>query len=338
MVTIKDVSRLSGFSVTTVSKVLNNYPDISEATRVKIIDICNEVGYVPNSSARSLKTHRSYTIGIVFEEETNQGLNHPLFSRILESFKREAEKAGYDIMFLARSMGKQNGSYLEHSKRKQVEGVLVLCADFNSKEIIELSESDIPTTIIDFAVENTVNITSDNDKGVRLAINHLLALGHEKIAHIYGDKDSLIGGQRKESFEAVLKENGLPVKEDYLVSGEFFSREEGREAMAELLSLDTPPTAVFCASDMLAIGAVEAAKAAGKLVPEDCSIIGFDGIDLGQMITPRLTTVKQDTEEMGRLAASNMIGLIESKKAKKTDKTIQVDTSLMIGDSTSKAK
>ncbi len=336
MVTIKDISKISGFSVTTVSKALNNYTDISNATRDKIISICEEVGYVPNSSARSLKTHRSYTIGIVFEEETNQGLQHPLFSKILERFKSDVEAAGYDIMFLARSIGKQNGSYLQHSKRKQVEGVLVLCADFNSSEILELAASDIPTTVIDFAVENTINITSQNDQAVKTAIDYLVDLGHKKIAHIYGDRYSFIGGQRKRSFEEALKAQGLPVEESYLVSGEFFSRQEGYDAMNELLRLEDRPSAVFCASDMLAIGAIQAIKDASMRVPEDISVIGFDGIDLGQLITPRLTTIKQDTEEMGLLAAKHLIELIENKDRPKSFETINVPTALIVGESTKK--
>ena len=338
LITIKDISKASGFSVTTVSKALNDYPDISQTTKDRIIELCDKMGYVPNSSARSLKTTHSFTIGVVFEEVTNQGLQHPVFSRILESFKRQMEEEGFDLLFLAKRMGNQNGSYLQHSKRKQVEAILVLCADFNTPELEELYESDIPVIMIDFDVDNATSITSDNRKGVKQAVDHLIELGHEKIAHIYGDKDSFIGGQRKEYFEKSLKQSNIELKDEYLADGLNFSREEGYVAMKKLLELPDPPTAVFCASDMLAIGALEAASDKGIRVPQDISIVGFDGIDLGQLITPRLTTIKQDTEEMGRLAAVSMLGHIKKPKRAKQGKTVTVSTQLIEGDSTTTPK
>lgn len=331
MVTIKDVSKRSGFSVTTVSKALNNYPDISAHTRKTILNLCNEMGYIPNSSARSLKTHKSYTIGVVFEEVTNQGLQHPVFSRILESFKKEVENKGYDIMLLAKRMANQNGSYLQHSKRKQVEAILVLCADFNSEELIELYQSDIPVVMIDFAAEKAINITSDNASGVKMAVDYLVDLGHKKIAHIYGDQNSFIGGQRKEFFEINMAKHGLKIPDDYLHSGEFFSKEEGYQAMSAILKLKDQPTAVFCASDLLAIGAIEAVQDHGLKVPEDFSIVGFDGIDLAELITPKLTTIKQDTKRMGQFAAEKMLGMIDGVKKEKAEEIVSVDTFLVKG-------
>lgn len=334
MVTIKDISKASGFSVTTVSKALNDYPDISPHTKKSIRQLCDDMGYVPNSSARSLKTTHSFTIGVVFEEVTNQGLQHPVFSRILESFKKEVESKGFDILFLARQMGNQNGSYLQHSLRKQVEAILVLCADFNTPEMRELYHSNLPIVMIDFGADRVTNITSDNREGVFQAVNHLVHLKHEKIGHIHGDINTFIGGNRKEFFEQALKSKGLDVRDDYLVSGQYFSREEGYEAMHALMKLDDPPTAVFCASDMLAIGAVEAIRDAGKRVPQDVSIVGFDGIDLGQLITPRLTTIGQNTKEMGRLAATHMLAYVHDRTNAKQSKTITVDTALIEGEST----
>lgn len=334
MVTIKDISKASGFSITTVSKALNDYPDISKHTKALIRDLCAEMGYIPNSSARSLKTTHSYTIGVVFEEITNQGLQHPVFSKILESFKSELESQGFDILFLAKYMGNQNGSYLQHSKRKQVEAILVLCADFNTPEMIELYQSDIPIIMIDFDVNTATNITSDNQTGVYQAVKHLIDHHHQKIAHIHGERNTFIGGQRKEFFEQYLQEFGLEVNEAYMVPGNNFSKEEGYTAMQKLMALKTPPTAVFCASDMLAIGAIEAIHDAGMEVPKDFSIIGFDGIDIGQYITPRLTTIKQNTKEMGRLAAVHMLNHLDNGKDAKKGKTITVETELILGNST----
>ncbi|MFH5882176.1 LacI family DNA-binding transcriptional regulator [Liberiplasma polymorphum] len=334
MVTIKDISKKTGFSVATVSKALNNYPDISKATREEILKICSEMGYIPNFSARSLKTHRSHTIGIIFEEITNQGLQHPLFAKILESFKGLVESRGYDIMFLAKSMGKLDGSYLQHAKRKQVDGILVLCEDFNSEDMLELYESNMPLVIIDYNVPNGITITSNNEEAMNQGVLYLKSIGHEKIAHIYGDSTTYIGGTRKLAFEQSMIHSGLPLRDEFLVSGEYFSKEDGYRAMKKILKLPEQPTAIFCASDLLAIGAIQAIKEAGKKVPQDYSLVGFDGIDLGQLITPRLTTIRQDARKMGEIAARKVMQLIDNRDTSEIGETITVDTFLITGEST----
>lgn len=333
MVTIKDISKRSGYSVSTVSKVLNNYPDIPEPTKEIILNLIDEMKYVPNSTARSLKTAKSYTIGVIFEEITNQGLQHPLFSKILESFKSDVEKKGYDILFLAKSMGHQGGSYYEHSIRKQVDAVLVLCADFNSDDMVELYHSELPLVVIDYQVESAFTVTSNNAHGMKLGVDHLVALGHQKIAHIHGDLDTYIGGIRKEAFEMYMDHHGLKVPASYLVNGPFYSKENGYQAMQQLLALNDRPTGIFCASDLLAIGAIEAIKDAGLSVPEDFSIVGYDGIDLSQLITPRLTTIKQDSLSMGSMAADKMLSMIDSK-VKKEGESITINTEIITGQST----
>lgn len=334
MVTIKDVSKRSGYSITTVSKALNDYADISQATKKKILALCDEMGYVPNFSARSLVSKKSYTIGIIFEEITGIGLQHPLFSKILESFKSRVEVNGYDLMFLSKNMGSRHGSYLEHSRRKQVEAIFVLCSNFDAPEIKKLYESDIPVCVIDYSYANVSNVTSNNKRGVRQAITHLHNLGHTKIAHIYGALDLDIGRRRKEYFELAMQDLNIPVRDEYLVSGEYFSKENGYNAMNHLLELEDRPTAIFCASDMIAIGAIQAIKEANLSVPNDFSILGFDGIDLGQLISPRLSTIKQNTTKMGQIAATQILTMIEDKTHRQLRETITVDTTLLAGETT----
>ena len=173
MVTIKDVALRSGFSITTVSKALNNYSDISLSTKKMILELCDEMGYIPNLSARSLVTQKSYTIGIIFESVTGVGLEHPLFSKILESFKNVVEASGYDIMFLSKNMGNHGGSYLQHSKSKQVEAIFVLCGEFDNPEMQDLYSSDMPILVIDFGYAGVKNVASNNKSGVRQAVKYL---------------------------------------------------------------------------------------------------------------------------------------------------------------------
>ncbi len=336
MVTIKDISKKSGFSVTTVSKALNDYSDISQETKDLILGLASEMNYIPNSQARSLVTQRSYTIGIIFHENSGIGLQHPLFSKILETFKSEVENAGYDILFLSHKTGGQMGSYLQHSLRKQVEGIFVLCADFYSEELFELYNSSLPTVMIDFEQDKIINITSNNDQAVYLAVKYLYDHGHRKIATIHGGRNTYIGGTRKKAFEDSLESLGIELKYEYLVEGEHFSKENGYEAMNEILKLKDQPTAIFCASDMMAIGAIQAIQAVGKRVPEDYSIVGFDGIDAGQIITPKLTTIKQDTVTIGKMAANEILKMITKRKRVNPGKSIVVDGYLIEGETVKK--
>jgi LacI family transcriptional regulator len=334
MITIKDISKKSGYSITTVSKALNDYSDISDKTKKKILDLCDEMGYVPNLSARGLISKKSWTIGVIFEEVSGVGLQHPLFSKILESFKNSVEQFHYDILFLSKNMGSHYGSYLEHSKRKQVDGIFILCGEYGSKELNDLYRSNIPTVVIDYHLADTCNVTSNNRQGVVKAVEYFYKLGHKKIGNIYGGQYLEIGSQRKEYFENALQKFDLKLYPQFSVSGEFFSKEDGYNAMMKILELEDQPTAIFCASDMLAIGAIQAIHEVGKNVPEDYSIIGFDGIDIGQMITPRLTTIRQDTIKMGKLAAHQMMNMINDTNDRKSTKNIIVDTQLIVGEST----
>ncbi|AIO18696.1 putative HTH-type transcriptional repressor ExuR [Candidatus Izimaplasma bacterium HR1] len=329
MVTIKDVAKKSGYSITTVSKALNDYSDISDKTKKHILKLCKELGYVPNSSARSLISKKSYTIGVIFDEVTGVGLQHPLYSKILESFKLRVESQGYDVMFISKQ-----GSYLQHSQKKQVEAVFVLCADFESNDLKKLLESEIPVCVIDHESSMISSVTSNNKKGVNLVIKKLTNLGHKKIAHIYGDLNQEIGRKRKEYFEKAMIKSNLVVKADYLISGDHFSIEEGYNAMNHLLELDDKPTAIFCASDMLAIGAIQAINDEGLSVPKDFSIVGFDGIDLAQLISPRLSTIKQDTYKIGQIAANQIIQMINDKEHRQLKETITVDVFSLDGETT----
>jgi LacI family transcriptional regulator len=199
--------------------------------------------------------------------------------------------------------------------------------------MLELYHSELPLVVIDYQVENAFTVTSSNANGMKLGVEHLVHLGHTKIAHIHGDLDTFIGGIRKEAFEEYMHQNNLEIPENYLVNGPFYSKENGYQAMQQLLALEDHPTAIFCASDLLAIGAIEAIKDAGLNVPEDFSIIGYDGIDLSQLITPRLTTIRQDSAAMGLMAAEKMLNMIESKE-KKEGESITIRTELMMGQST----
>jgi DNA-binding LacI/PurR family transcriptional regulator len=313
LITIYDIAREAGVSPTTVSKVFNDYSDVSAKTRKKVLDTASKMGYFPNSSARTLITKRSWTLGVLFMERTGKGIRHPFFSAVLESFKNTAESKGYDLMFISQFIGGKKTSYLEHCRFRNVDGVVAVLLDLEQANVTELVNSDIPCVFLDYESAQAGTVCSDNINGSFQAVQYLHSLGHSRIAHISGGQNSFAGAKRQLGYELALQKLKLPKNEDYIAAGScFYTEESGYRAMNQLLDLDVPPTAVFAAGDNLAIGAMQAVKDRGLSVPEHMSIVGFDDIEMSAFITPALTTVRQDTAALGSRAAEILIHSIET--------------------------
>jgi len=325
MVTIYDIAKHSGYSIATVSKALNN-KNVSEKARLKIMDAVDELHYTPNSSARTLATNKSWIIGIVFDENLGFGLAHPFFSQVIEGFKKHVELYNYDLLFVSRHMGLQQETY-KHLLHRGVDGIAVI-QSFGDDELRK-SNLSIPTVYIDRPTNEPGSVYSDNRTGSSLAVNHLVDNGHTKIAHIMGDQTTYAGIERATGFRDAMNARGLEVREDYMVSGGYYSQAGGREAMIRLLALEDKPTAVFAAGDEMAIAAIRVIKESGLRVPEDISVIGFDDIKLAQHIDPPLTTVRQDKELIGQQAAIMLLDKINNKEDMTNDVKKMVPVSLV---------
>lgn len=309
MPTIYDVAKKSGYSITTVSKVLNNYPGVSKKAKEKVMIAVDELGYIPDSSARTLASKKSNMIAVVFSEAFEMGMAHPFFGEVIEGFKKQVELYQYDLLFVSRNIN-SNQNYYDHLKRRGVDGVIVINSFSEDEEINLFKESKLPTVFIDIHIENANVVYSDNILGCSLAINHLYSLGHRKIANIAGSSVSFTGAERIRGFEKAIQKYELNIPKEYMVDGGYFSYEGGRAAMLKLLALADRPTAVFVAGDQMAIGAIKVAKEMGVRIPEDMSVIGYDDISLAKHIDPPLTTIRQDTERMGRQAATLLLNEI----------------------------
>ena len=316
MVSMKDISAACGVSVATVSKALNDHHDIGEATKLHIKEVAKQMGYFPNASARTLKTNRSYNIGVLFVDEVPQsGLTHDYFSHILDSFKVTVEAQGYDITFINCNRGKKNTmSYLEHSKYRNVDGVLIACVDFKDPEVQELLQSDLPIVTIDYVYDNKLSVSSDNVMGIRDLVNYIYEQGHRKIAYIHGQHTAVTDARLK-SFYKTSADLGIEVNEDYLVEGLFRDIPNAQKATATVLDMKDRPTCIIYPDDFSAIGGINEIKARGLRIPEDISIAGYDGINIATRLEPQLTTIRQDTRMIGRVAAENLINLIEKPKS-----------------------
>ncbi|MCC5803720.1 MULTISPECIES: LacI family DNA-binding transcriptional regulator [Rossellomorea] len=325
MVTIYDLAKRTGFSSTTVSKALNNYTDVSQKTKQKILDAAAEMGYLPNAHAQSLSTKKSWTIGVMFAEDNEVGLKHPFFSALIESFRKYVEREGYDLIFASRNLRNRDTSYLEHFLYRAVDGIVVICSDPHDPQVQDMINSHLPIVVIDMSNQNCSVVYSDNIEGGRLAVKHLHSLGHTRIAHISGDPSIDAGAQRIKGFKKGMDEQHLPILDGYLVNGGMFSIEEGKAAMETLLELETIPTAVFVAGDHMAIGAMEAIKEKGLRIPEDISIIGYDDIEMSSYLTPKLTTVRQDTDRIGSRAGQLLMKQIIQKKKLLSTEVIPVE-------------
>jgi LacI family transcriptional regulator len=309
IITIKDISKKCNVSSATVSKALNGHSDIGEETAEHIRTAAREMGYFPNAMARALKTNRSNNIGVLFIDKTQSGLAHEYFSSVLNSLKVEAEQRGFDITFISRNIGNFKMSYLEHCKYRKCDGVVIACVNFDDPEVIELVKSDIPTVTIDHVFDNITAVLSDNINSVRSLVNHIYDLGHTKIAFIHGEKTS-VTQKRLASFHKTCDELGIFVPDKYIKAATYHDPNSSGEATKELLSLPDRPTCIMYPDDFSLIGGRNEIEKLGLTIPGDISVAGYDGINLSQVLRPRLTTWKQDTDTIGREAASRLIDSI----------------------------
>ena len=312
-VTIKDLSQHCGLSVSAISKALNNYTDISEETRAYVRKVAAEMGYFPNAQARALKTNRSYNIGVVYEDGNHYGLNHYYFTSLLNAFKSAVEAHGYDVTFINKNIGNGQLSYLNHCRYRSMDGALIACVDFYNPEVVELSQSSVPVVTIDHLFAGCACVISDNRAGIRDLVRHVAQLGHTRIAMIHGEF-SAVSDSRMSSFYETMNQLGLPVTPEYVIGSLYHNAEASREATQKLLALPERPSCILMSDDYAALGGIEAISEAGLRIPEDISIAGYDGILMSQLIRPRLTTIQQDTERIGKEAALLLVQRIEHRK------------------------
>lgn len=334
MTTIKDISKRSGFSVSTVSKALNNSSEIGEDTTAIIKKIALEMGYLPNAAARLLKTNKSFNVGILFIDEMQSGLGHEYFSAVIDSFKVEVESLGYDITFISTNIGNMKMSYYDHCKYRHIDGVVIASVDFNDQGVIDLIQSEIPVVTIDHIFNECTAILSDNLAGVQDLVNYIFNKGHRKIAYIHGE-DTSVTQRRIAGFHRACKTLGIKVPKEYIKEARYHDPKSSGLATRELLNLKDPPTCIMYPDDFSFIGGMNEIEKHELSIPDNLSVTGYDGIYLSQVLRPRLSTYKQNTEALGREAAINLIEAINEKETY-IPKQIWVKGELLKGDSVKK--
>lgn len=310
MVSIKELARCCGVSVATVSKALNDKGDIAEETKKRIREIANEMGYVPNASARALRSKKSHSIGVLFGRGEGEALTDEFFPRILNALKASIEKRGYEILFINKAISNNTLTYLEHCRYRGVDGVVLAYTYYREPEVMELIRSDLPVVTVDRAFAEKPSVCFDYEKGMRDLVNFVYEKGHRRIAYIHGE-NSLITAKRLESFYQTMKNLGLSVPDAYVKESRYLDCRKAGQLTGELLDMPNPPTCILYPNDFSAFGGIREIYGRKLTIPDDISIAGYDGIPLAREVTPELTTLKQDSDRMGEAVVEQLMSQIE---------------------------
>ncbi|MCF8000619.1 MAG: LacI family transcriptional regulator [Halanaerobiales bacterium] len=328
--TMKDIAERAGVSVATVSRVLNNTKPVSSELKKKVLDIVKETGYKPNALARSLIKQRTGTIGVIIPDMDNE-----TFADLIKGIELITDRNDH-VILVTNTMGevKKELEMFNLFEEKRLDGIIFSGVSLTEKHIDFFEKYKIPTVLVGqtFNKLDFPSVTIDNFQASFDITEYLIELGHQNIGMIRGPLyDIQAGKERLLGYKTALRENDYPVNNDFIIEGDF-TITSGYKAMEEIWSNELKPTAIFSASDKMAIGALNYCLDHGLKVPEDVSIAGFDDMELATAVRPALTTIHQDQVEKGIKTADILLDLIE--KEEKESYNIQLPYSLIERDST----
>ena len=308
--TLEEVARLAGVSRSTVSRVINDQPNVRPEVRERVWQVAREVGYQPHAAARSLVTSRTHVIGMVIPEAVTTLFTDPFFPLLLRGATEACNSHQYQLMLsLFTASADRQDIYQRILRSGYLDGAIVASASLDDPLISDLLRDRIPFVSVGRHPNKPVHyVDADNVSGARMAVEHLIRLGHRRIATITGPLDMIAGQERLSGYRQALEARGIPVEEELIVEGDF-TEASGTAGMQRLLPVS--PSAVFVASDMMAIGALRSLRQADRQVPQDIALVGFDDIPIASAIVPALTTVRQPIERMGSMAVEVLLSVLE---------------------------
>ncbi len=328
---IHEVAQRAKVSIATVSRTINGVPTVTPELSRRVWKAIEEVGYYPNTHARSLVSGRSRIFGLIVSEITN-----PFFPEIVQGFEDVSVHHNYEI--LTTSVGHDPRRLALSVRRmieRRVEGVAIVTFGLEEALFDELKSRNIPLVFIDVGppLPRVSNIKIDYVNGIRQAVQHLAALRHSRIAFISGPLSLKSAVARQRAFTESMEEIGLPVNPKYLIEGNH-TMEGGMAALKQILALRNRPTAVLCSNDMTAFGVIRQSYEEGIQIPRDLSLIGFDDIRLAQFMIPPLTTVKMSQTEIAQLAFNALLAEVQRETPSPNGTEYVLRTSLVLRDST----
>ena len=342
----KDIAELAGVSRSTVSKVVNNYANISDKTKKEVIEIIKKYGYVPHASARNLAGKSNKMIGVFITDVNHDSkklrvIESDYFSPFTTAAIDYADELEYNVLVLVIDKNREFEKARKLLYNKTVSGGIFIGVENNVQEIFKLIRSGCKLVIIDQekckdkTLDKHIIVNSKNLEGAYKATKHLIEYGHREIAHICGDMDKFSGFKRLEGYKKAMNEAGLPIKNEYIVEGDF-TEDSGYEGAKKLLKSKNKITGIFASSDTMAIGAMKVIKEMGLKIPDNISIVGYDDIKIASYISPSLTTIRVSILDMASIAVKSLINFIE--KDIKSSKYNTVSTELIVRESSKKIK
>lgn len=329
-VTLKDIADLANVSVATVSKIINNKDEeISEETRQRVKEIIARENYQPNILARSMITKRTNTLGLIIPDVRNL-----FFTDLVRGAEDFAYKHNYSILFCNTDDSiEKEMRYITTLLNKQVDGIVLVGSINRNKQLERKFRISVPVVTIDRDVnfkDISEKIILENVTGAYKALEHLISLGHRKIMFLSGFLDTRVSQERLEGYSKALANHNIIIDESLIHIGSF-SIEFGYKTIMKK-GIPEGVSAIFCGNDLIAFGAMKALKERGLKVPEDISVVGFDDIVFSSMITPELTTVRQPSYNLGRVAVKKLIEILENTSI---DEDIELKLELIVRESTS---
>lgn len=309
MVTIRKIAERCGVSTATVSKALNHAPDIGEDTAQRVRKTAQEMGYFPNAAARSLKTRHTRNLGVITSLRIANGMSHDFIARLISFIQNTAEENGYDITLLSNQMAGMN--FMEHCRYRNFDGVALVCCGFAREDVQEVLHGEIPCVCVDYQTPGYGNVMTDTRLALDQLVGYVYDQGHRRLAYIHGE-DSYITQERMAAFRQACAARSLTVPEEAIRMAYYNYPAGAAEATRSLLRLAARPTCIFYQDDYAATGGLDALAAEGLRVPEDVSVVAYDGISLSSLLTPPLTTYWQDAETIGREATIMLLSAVEA--------------------------
>ncbi|MGY3436672.1 MULTISPECIES: LacI family DNA-binding transcriptional regulator [unclassified Marinovum] len=330
---IQDVALAAGVSTATVSRALSNPEKLTETTRQAVFDAIQSTGYRVNRAARNLRKQRAGAVLVLVPN-----LGNPFFSQILAGIS--AGFAGSDTSVLIADTAdhpERERVLIDYFRDSRIDGMISLDGNLSHDDLALFTQESVQDRIV-FACEwvqgaNFPSVRSDNEKGARLAVRHLYDLGHRDIAHITGPEGNVLTRTRRAGMMQERESLGLKVRDEWVIRGDF-SVNSGYSAAQLIYEMKERPTAVFCASDMVAFGLISGLSACGLSVPKDISVVGFDDIEMSEFYVPALTTIRQNRREIGIRSARNLLGCMDKKWLDQEGDPELIDVELVVREST----
>ncbi len=325
-VTMEDIAERADVSINTVSRALNDKPDVNDQTKKEILQIADELNYQPNRFAQGLRASKTSTLGVIVADIMN-----PFFSALLKGVEKAAREEGYSIIVQDTDEKYENEqSAIQTTLAEQVDGLLITPVQTNKQTIIDLKQSGLPFVLLGrhFNDLDTHYVVTDDVEGAYSAVNYLIDHGHESIGLVNGPPYISSSQERHKGYRRSMEEHGLPVNDAFIFK-DTVTMEEGYDTGKKLISISPRPSAVLCYSDFVAMGVIKAARDTGLSIPEDLAVVGYDDISFATCLEVPLTTVRIPKKELGRKAFWVLRDLINGDDSEQELKQVKLCTELI---------